>query len=167
MDVAGFAVHFAECRSVREADAVYRDLFHEFDGESMDIYEALSEAHRRALVRITLPDENRSSTAPETSGPSRVRSRELRNWCRQQGRPLGPKGRVPVALENEYRRAHEMPLLPEKRTVDTRGVDNAAVRRWARSQGISVGERGRVHPDVIQKFRDANEKQATDQEDIS
>lgn len=162
-----FTRDFEGCRTASQADAVYRQLFAQHIGEMSyplpEAYQPLSEAHRRAMERLTL--EAREDARPHD--PNRVRPNELRNWLALQGIPLAKKGKVPVALENQYREAHDMPLLetsspseprqPQRERTDSTTnrsgeLDAKVVRAWAREQGIAVGTRGRLHPDVYAQY---------------
>ena len=146
---------FATCRSVNDANDVYQRLYAELVPMEIGTYNALSEAHRHALELLA----NDQSPAEPKEDDGRVRGRLVRNWAAKQGIPLAPKGRVAVSVENEYRAAHNMPLLPAEAppaTLEDAGVSSSVVRAWAIAQNIPVGARGRVHPDIIRQYIDAH-----------
>lgn len=156
-----FTQAFDACRTIREVDARYRELFTEYMATDMVVFTPLSEAHRKALIRLTHDAEQDA----KPHDPNRVRPHDLRNWCRVEGIGLAKRGRVSVEIENRYREAHGMELLPVKEKSQPRekkeagpklnadGLDTKAIREWARAQGMTVGTRGRLHPDVLAKYR--------------
>ena len=151
--------YFTDCRTPSDADDVYKRLFDELVGESPgpgdSAYIALSEAHRYTLELLS----TEQAPAQVKDDDGRLRGRVLRNWAAKEGIPLAPKGRVPVGIENLYRAAHEMPLLPvdaPPASLSDAGVDSPTIRAWAKSQDIPCGSRGRVHPDLIRKYIDSN-----------
>lgn len=160
-----FAVEFDRCRTVGEVGEVYKRLFAAHDDSTVATRDTLQEAYRRAFVRFVQEE----AIARTPHDPNRVRPHELRNWCRVQGIPLAKRGKVSVAIENQYREAHDMAPLPAKEKPErkprekkeraqrtprpnTDGLDMAAIRAWGRAQGMSVGQRGRLHPDLINKY---------------
>lgn len=162
-----FTEAFAACRTIVEADALYKTLHREYVGEftypMSEAYTPLSEAHRQAMIRMTV--EARIEALPHD--PNRVRPHELRNWCRVQGIALAKHGKVSAQIENQYREAHNMDLLEVKPPKEPRvprevkvpkvrvaatGADPKVVRAWAQSQGIVVGSRGRIDSIVISKY---------------
>ncbi len=153
-----FSEAFTTCRTVQEANVLYKDLFARHDGTNPIVYQPLSEAHRKTMERLSV--EIRLDAEPRPAD-GRVRNRELRNWCAKEGIPISPKGKVSMQVENDYRKAHGMPPLetkaPEehhhKDKTENLGLDPKVIRSWAREQGIAVGSRGRLHPDLIARFQ--------------
>lgn len=145
------------CQTISEANATYKrvfaELYEKLGGLPAGTFNTLSEAHRRALERIT---QAMQGDAPRVPAPDqdRIRPRVIRNWCRLQGIGVPKKGRVPVAIENQYRQAKGLDPIPggPPPPIDRHMVDEAAVRSWASSAGIPVGQRGRVPTDVIRAY---------------
>lgn len=167
--LATFTAEFATCRTTDEMTRVHRLLWERYvqqDYATPKVQvpflgskaEALSDAARRGHTRLVDEREHRATRSTLGRG-DHVRSHTLRNWCRREGIPLAPHGRVPTHVENLYRSAHEMPLLGSKRAKTPGlpvGVDTATVRSWARANGVEVGKRGRVAPIVITQYLEAN-----------
>ncbi len=154
---------FESCRTIAEANSLYKTLFVQHDGTDAAIFMALSEAHRRAMERMSIEVrvEQQAAARPEPSN-GRLRPHVLRNWCRQQGIPLAKKGRVPAEIENRYRSEHGMDLLPSKEMTNIpTGVEisHGVVREWARQNGVRVTTRGRVGNDVIAKYLEAQHEE--------
>ena len=151
---------FDDCTTVRDIDARYHELWTEqgiVAGSSE--YWALADAHRRAHEAHVYERDHGSAPVVTERDPDAINSRQLRNWAAKQGIGLAVKGKVPKAVQDQYRRAHEIPVAEPDRKLrlsDMDGVSNADVRAWAREHDIAVGERGRVHPDVIAAYAKAH-----------
>ena len=156
-----FSDVFADCLTHQAVDAAFKAAYHTtslvHDRHDLD---DLQEAARRAHVRIV---ENREKPGAATkSGSDRLNRNTVRSWAKYNGVVLGIGDRVTIAVENQYREAHDMALLERKQrasrleVTETTGVSSREVRAWARDNGIDVGARGRVHPDVIAKYQEAH-----------
>jgi hypothetical protein len=149
---ADFTPLFDDCRTPVDANALFKRLFWENSAaESARVRDALMEALRRALERMAFQEVPRE----QPLGNRRVAPRKVRNWARMEGIPLPRGGKVPVEIENRYREAQGMDLLPVKApkiTPAEAGVTPAEVRQWAVEQGIAVASRGRVDGAVVMQY---------------
>lgn len=146
--------HFDGCTTIPETNVVYKKL-HAEHGNDGHMWVELNEAHRLAMMHLM--ERGNGSRPRVTVAPvdrDRIRPNVLRTWARLRGIPLPTKGRVPAAIENEYRSEHDLPLIPDKtkRPSVKCGVHPAVIREWARSEGLKVGDRGRLHPDVVAQY---------------
>ena len=150
LDSSALSDAFENCRTIEDADTTYKRLFADLDGRQRTVFTPLSEAHRRAMDRIT--QAVRGDTPPATSDDDRASPRLVRNWCRVHGIVVPRKGRVPVAIENNYRAAMGMDLLPRGRRTGPRprpAASDATIRAWATREGLIVGHRGRIPTEIL------------------
>lgn len=157
LDSSALSDAFENCRTIEDADTTYKRLFADLDGRQRTVFTPLSEAHRRAMDRIT--QAVRGDTPPATSDDDRASPRLVRNWCRMHGIVVPRKGRVPVRIENEYRTAMGMELLPGGRRpgpVTRPAASDATIRAWASEAGIAVGHRGRVPTEVLVAYAESH-----------
>jgi hypothetical protein len=149
---------FDACRTIRDADATYKRLFAELDGRQRTVFTSLSEAHRRAMDRITQAMRGDTPRAVVTDD-DHISPRLIRNWCRVHGIVVPKKGRVPVTIENHYRAAMGMDPLPSGRDVGPRprpAASDATIRAWASATGVPVGLRGRIPLDVLRAYAESH-----------
>ena len=176
-----FVTEFGTCRSVADADSLYRQLFWAHDGASAATYLVLSEAHRRTLERLSV--EVRVDTQErENTDPNYVHPYKIRNWAFERGIPMNKRGKVPMAIETSYREEHGLSLI-EGESKDPQVVDESVdnevlndlhpvlddlhpapsektmaslIRVWAHEAGVPCGKRGRIGPDVIEAYNSAH-----------
>ncbi|MBH0777844.1 histone-like nucleoid-structuring protein Lsr2 [Nocardia bovistercoris] len=96
----------------------------------------------------------------------------IREWARDNGFDVGPRGRIPDAVIRAY---HESPdededeafedeVATSEADVEVSGVDDAkptaaeraAIRQWAQEQGLEVKSRGPLSPDLIRDYRETH-----------
>ena len=166
-----FTLQFEECRTIPETNDLYKRLFWDVRADTnTELWMTLSETHRRQMERLSI--EVRQNVVDQDDDPNKIRPRTLRNWAASKGIPLSRKGRVPVAIENEYRDEHglsplEELVIPEvfpedpvdeapAETKELHGpsgkVIASVVRAWANETGVPCGARGRIGPEVIRAY---------------
>ena len=158
LDSPALSDAFEGCRTIQDADATYKRLFGTLDGRQLAVFAPLSDAHRRAMERITQTMRGDSPSAPDEE-EDRASPRLVRNWCRMHGIVVPRKGRVPVRIENEYRAAMGMEPLPGGRRAGPRprpAASDAAIRAWASDAGMTVGHRGRVPTEVLVAYAECH-----------
>lgn len=146
---------FTDLTSIAAVDARWKVAFVEQDcATNQAAYWSLSEEYRRAHEQIAhgrRADEKRTENG--TVDPDGVRPHVLRNWAMSKGISLARKGKVPVAIENEYRAEHNLPLLNSDKVVKPTMSDVTCsvteLRQWARANDIDVPARGRIGSDVV------------------
>lgn len=145
---------FEGLRTVAEIDKRFKEEFYKQDCmNNVPAYWALSEQHRKAMEALTAAGI-RITYEPD---PNRISPLQIRNWAKKQGYVLLRKGRVPLDIENAYRREHNLPIVKEDKPVKVQvDATPAEIRAWARDEGLEFAVKGRVHPDIVRAYATAH-----------
>ena len=145
---------FEGLTTVAEIDKRFKSEFYAQDCmNNIQAYWSLSEQHRKAHEALSAAGI-RIAYDPD---PNRISPLQMRNWAKKQGISLPRKGRVPLNVENAYRREHSLPIIKEEKPAKVQvDATPAEIRAWAREEGLEFAVKGRVHPDIVRAYAAAH-----------
>ncbi|MGW4369785.1 Lsr2 dimerization domain-containing protein [Nocardia takedensis] len=152
---------------------------------SLDLSAASAEELQAALapwmekastINVTGRRTRTPKTTTEPTAETTPEDRALiREWARDNGYDIGPRGRIADAIVDAYHNRHDIPApepeaeaveepLPSTDTVEPATEDNpkptagerAAIRKWALAQGLPVKARGPLSPELIRDYHQAH-----------